>query len=393
MSKGLTLWGWFPVTLAAIALWVGACQTPQGGGGGGGSTDNTNVNDNGNGTNGGNDNGVDNENENENENENVNENDNGTGEPEPSFLFVVNNDGPSVTFYGDPEDLNGEILPLGQIGAGAATSLFQPRSLVVTTNGALFVSRQNGGIVGYDDAFTLNEDTTADRVIQGNNTRLVAPISFAYDPVNDRLFVGNINGADGILVFDDVSSANFDGEVAPDRTFGPPDRAPFDNPNLTIDAMTLDAAGNLYVSDALSSSPNRDRILVFSNPGAAQNSTEPSRTITSTDWGQHEDIFVDGDDVLYVVDGAEQVRMFADASTLDGDQTPSSTITMDRNLVSLEGVAVTRNGTGILADENNSAIYSFDNVAERSGTLSPDRVLDGFDTRLRGPRQIWLVEP
>jgi hypothetical protein len=53
---------------------------------------------------------------------------------------------------------------------------------------------------------------------------------------------------------------------------------------------------------------------------------------------------------------------------------------------------VTRNGTGLLADRGNSAIYSYDDIANRSGTAFPDRVLEGFETSLRGPRQMWLVE-
>lgn len=371
-------------TLVIGLLALGGCA---GSGGSGNGNDNGNSNNNGNG----NDNSGGNTNNNTNNNGGDNGNDN-SGVMQPA-LYVVNNDGPSVTFYNNAESLNGEIMPDGEVEAGAATSLFQPRSVVVTNTGRLLVSRQNGGIVGYNDATVLNDTTTADLVVDGNNTLLEAVISFAYDLVNDRLFVGNINGTDGILVFDNVSQAGFDGEVAPNRTFGPPDRAPFDNPPLTIDAMHIDANGDLYVSDSMGdNSPNRNRILVFTNAGAATGSVTPARTINSDAWGKHEDIFVDGDDVLYVVDAASLICIFAGASTLDGMQSPSSTIQVNIALANLQGIVVTRDGTGLVADRENSAIYSFDDIANRFGLLTPDRTLEGFETQLRGPRQLWLVE-
>lgn len=320
----------------------------------------------------------------------------GDDEPDPvaSILYVVNNDGvPSVTFYEGAESLSGEQTPGGQVSAGASTSLFQPRSIVVTNTGRLLVSRQNGGIVGYNDATVLNDQTTADLVVEGSNTGLDMPIAFAYDAVDDRLFVGNAAGTEGILVFDGVSQAGFDGEVAPSRTFGPPDRAPFDNPSMTVDAMHVDAAGNLYVSDSQGDfSPNRNRIMVFANAGAASGEVTPARTLNSNEWGQHEDIFVDDADVLYVVDATETVHMYFGASGLDGEVTASAMLTVNIALADIQGIVVTQDGTGLLADRGNHAIYSYDDIATRSGSVTPDRILDGFETRLRGPRQMWLVE-
>jgi len=352
-----------------------------------------NGNDNGNTNTNTNDNGGQNTNDNVNDNGGDNGNDN-AGDTQAA-LYVVNNDGGgSVTFYNNAESLDGEITPDGEVEAGAATSLFQPRSVVVTNSGRLLVSRQNGGIVGYNNATALSETTPADLVVDGNNTLLESPIAFAYDALNDRLFVGNINGTDGILVFDNVSQAGFNGEIAPDRTFGPPDRAPFDNPPLTIDAMHIDAGGNLYVSDSEGDiTVNSNRILVFANASAATGSVTPSRTINSNDWGKHEDIFVDDvRDVLYVVDAASVICIFAGASTLDGTLSPSSTIQVNVALANLQGIVVTRDGVGLVADRESSAIFSFDDIANRVGLLTPDRSLGGFETQLRGPRQLWLVE-
>lgn len=361
----------------ALAGWAGCAGTAPPVTDGGNANDNSDTGDGGNA----------------NTNSNTNSNDNGADPVPQATLFVVNNDGPSVTYYANAESLDGEIAPGGEVEAGAATSLFQPRSIVVTSTGRLLVSRQNGGIVGYDNALAISETTPADLVVDGNNTLLESPIAFAYDEFADRLFVGNVNGEDGILVFDNVSDVAFDGEVIPSRTFGPPDRTPFGTLNMTVDAMFIDDNGDLYVSDSQGDfSPNRDRILVFTNPGAASGSVTPARTINSDVWGQHQDIFVDDTDVLYVVDATATVCMFAGASTLDGLAAPSSTLTVNIALTDLQGVVVTSNGTGLLADRGNSAIYSIDDIATRSGLQVPDRTLDGFETQLRGPRQLWLVE-
>src|SRR6185503_11132427 len=58
-------------------------------------------------------------------------------------LFVVNNaDG--VTSYADAHDASGDVLATTDLPAGASTSIFQPRSVAVTSSGVLIVSRQNG---------------------------------------------------------------------------------------------------------------------------------------------------------------------------------------------------------------------------------------------------------
>lgn len=325
-----------------------------------------------------------------------------TVELPPALLFVVNN-GASVTVYSNPEALDGEIAARNQLDAGSTTSLFQPRSIIVTpgtttTDEILFVSRQNGGIVGYENALEIDEDTPADRTIDGNNTLLESPISFAYDEVADRLFVGNVgNSADptGVLVFDDISSTAFNGSVVPDRHFGPSDREPF-NINatslvMTITAMCLDN-GLLFVADT--SVANTTRILVYDDPETADDRTEPIRTITSSSLGNVEDLVVDEDDNLLIVDSGPSVLIFNNASTIDGDNDPDATLTVGRSLVELEGIVVSeRTGAGFLADTNNDVIYSFDDINTLDGTVNPDRELEGTDTLLRTPRQMFLLEP
>ncbi len=310
-------------------------------------------------------------------------------------LFVVNNNQPMTT-YDDATALDGEIAFTTRLNLGSATSLFQPRSLVVTRTGRLLVSRQNGGIVGYDSALTATEDTPADIVTEGDNSGLESPISFAYDATNDRLYVGDANADGGILVFDAVSSFTLDGDRAPDRTFGPPDRIPFNTEaitiSMTIDAMDLDSDGNLFVSDTSGLNGNQSRILVFVDPGTADGAAVPAQEFTSTAWDNIEDLVVDANGALYVVASGDEVWMFAAPTTLEGDVLPDTTLVVQGDRVDIEGIVVGSDGTGYLADRGNHAIYSYDNLGTLSGTLVPDRTLEGFGTRLSGPRQMFLLE-
>ena len=161
---------------------------------------------------------------------------------------------------------------------------------------------------------------------------------------------------------------------------------------MTIDAMDLDSDGNLFVSDTSGTNANQSRILVFADPGSAGGLAMPIQEFTSDSWENIEDIVVDANDVFFVVASTDSVLMFNDASTLNGDVSPSAIMTVQLTMVDLEGIVVGFDGTGYLADRANHAIYSYDGLAGLSGPLGPDRTLDGFDTRLGSPRQMFLLE-
>ena len=313
--------------------------------------------------------------------------------PVSAFLFVVNESTDEITSYNLASGLDGAVLPTTILNAGDATSIFQPRVVAVTPAGRLFVGRQSGGIAGFNDAFAAIEDTPADFVVEGTNSGTEGPIAFAYDAANDRLYVGNAPAADGIQVFDNVSEAAFSGDVPPTRTFSPPDRSPFDTAVMVIDALYLDHLGNLYVSDTSGLSGNSSRILVFNNLDTAEDSVTPARTITSTAWMNIQDLVVDERDILYVIDGNDSVFMFELASEEDGDVTPELTLTVERDIVALEGIAVDENGVGFLADRSNHRVYSYGDMGTLNGTFSPDATLEGNETELFAPRKMFLFAP
>lgn len=312
----------------------------------------------------------------------------------PAFLFVANNDSGRITAH-NSANLDGQIAPSTALNAGAATSLFQVRSILVTPGGMLFASRQNGGIVVYDDALAADADTPADRVIDGAKTLLDTPVSLAYDAASDTLYVGNANAENGILAFADATKPGLAGDVAPSRIFAPADRFPHSGSvRMTIDAMWIAPDGSLYASDTSGLNANSSRILVWSKPGEANGQAPADREITSASFGNIEDLAMDAQGRLYVVDGTNNIYVFDAPSGLDGAVTPDATITLNGSPTpQLHGVAVDASGVGYVSDRQNDAIYSLADIATLDGATPVDTVLEGFDSRIAGPRQIWIYEP
>lgn len=322
---------------------------------------------------------------------NTNDNQNNNSNTSVDRLFVVNNVS-SVSSFPAPATTNGNVAPSTRLPAGATTDIFQPRGIAVTAQNILIVARQNGGLSLHDNALTATGDTAADRIVEGAATGLDAPISLAYDAANDRLFVGSINAANGILVFDNVSETAFDGNVAPDRMFNPPDRAPSANTEMTIDALHFDSQGRLWVSDSSGLNVNSSRILRYDNPGTASGQTAPNGIVTSLSWGGIEDLFVDTDDHLYVVDDSDQIEVLDDATNLGVVVTSDRTITLNGSSVALRGIIVDSQGRGFAADSGNSQIAILLNIASLTGAVDANDTIAGAMTQLSAPRHMVIVQ-
>lgn len=208
----------------------------------------------------------------------------------------------------------------------------------------------------------------------------------------DGLFVGNINADRGILAFDNASAVGFNGNIAPDRMFNPPGRAPSDNTEMTVDAMCYDANGTLFVSDSSGLNVNSSRILVFANASSASGETTPARTMTGN-WGGIEDLALDAAGNLYVVDSSANIFVFRNAVSLDGAVTPDATIMVNGSGVDLQGIVVDSAGRGYAADMGNHEILMLTGIASLSGTVDANARIAGNATELRNPRQLWIVSP
>lgn len=307
-------------------------------------------------------------------------------------LFVVNNN-ISVTSYLNADTANNDVEPATELPAGAATDLFQPRAVAVTKDNLLLVGRQNGGITVHANATTATGNTLASRIVTGNQTLLDGPISFAYDKINDRLYVGNISADDGVLVFNNVGNTAFADNKAPDRKFNPPDRKPDGVSGMTINAMDFDVAGNLYVADTSGLNLNSSRILVFDTPATSSGSTAPARTLTSASWTVIEDLAIDSSGNMYVVDGSANVYVYTTIGAATNLIAPARTITITGNGVALRGVIVGANGVGYVADAGNHAVHKFNDIKTEQGSQQGDTIIKGSNTGLFTPRQMFIVEP
>lgn len=331
-----------------------------------------------------NNNGNNNNNNNNNGNNNNNTNDN------VGRLFVVNN-ATSVSSFA--ADANGDVAPLTELPTGASTDLFQPRAIMVTKENVLLVGRQNGGVTSHINALTATGATLSTRITEGTDSKLEAPISFAYDQANDTLYVGNINADEGILVFNNVSMSTFTGDLIPDGKFNPDDRSPTNTTDMTIDAMWLDSDGVLYVSDTSGLNVNRSRVLIFKTPGTASGETVPDGILESMDWANIEDIAVDTLGNLYIVDGTETIKRVDDAQNQTGNVTPDVVLTVPGSLVDLAGITITSENVCYVADMGNDEIHSILNIDTlATSTITPATTISGNDTGLFTPRQLWFVE-
>jgi len=291
-------------------------------------------------------------------------------------LFVL--DGQfGVTSYANALAANGNVAPVTNL---TFVNDSVPRSLVVTRTGQLIVSRIDDSLFIFDNAGTLSGTVPPARVVKGDDTLFNFPQSLALDVANDRLFVAGNHATDGILVFDNVSSDSFDGNVAPSRTFSPDSIAP-----MNVTAMSLDSRGALFAHDN-----NTDFIAVFADAGALSGVTVPTQIFTSDAWASLAHLTVDVNDVLYVVDRSDSVFIFRNASTLNGDVTPDSTL-IPKGDVQLNNVVVAPNGRGFLSDNIHDAVISFANIASRSGSVAPDATIVGSRTEIHNPFQLFLA--
>lgn len=304
-----------------------------------------------------------------------------------AILYVANVAGDSVTAYGFdvPAELDGDVPPAAELFGPTNTLLNVPTAVVIDNTETLLV--YNAGtpsITGYPNALTLpaiNGDRLPNRVIQGTATNLVGSAAMAYDAANDVLFVADAD-TDVINVFANASLP-FSGNVAPTRIIDSPDVA-FPR------GLNLGANGELYVANGL----DIDSVAVFDNAATLDGDVFAARLIRSPAFEDVFDAFIDVNNTLYVVNGAgggNQINIFANALTLDGEFLPDAIVTVI-GAVNLSAIIVDAAGNAYIADPDNNAIYGYTKLVMRDGLTLPDRTLKGPATGLAGPLRMFLVD-
>ncbi|MBW2183523.1 MAG: hypothetical protein JRF49_06625 [Deltaproteobacteria bacterium] len=298
----------------------------------------------------------------------------------PSVLFIANITGLNVTSYDNPETVNGNIAPDTNL-AGASTQLGAPSDIVVTDNETLAVSNfATNAITSYSDARNTNGNLTPDGNVQGAATLIAGPTSLAINTSEDLLFVAN-NATNVINVYSDPSTAGFNGNLPPTRAIA---SAALINPL----GINFGASDDLYVANN-----GGGNIIVFASASLINGTVAPDRIINSASFvgANLWDVFVDGNDNLFVVDSNGFIYMFNNAFALNGTVAPDFTLTVNP-AVFLTAIAVDSNDTGYIVDNGANAVYSYDDISTLNGALNPDRTIAGASTQLLGPLRVFLVE-
>ena len=228
-------------------------------------------------------------------------------------LYVANNGNNSILIFDNADTINGETTPNRAV-SGGQTNLSSPAGVSVDTGNILYVTASNNAILVFNNASTVDGDVAPSRTISGTATTLSSPSGIYVDTANNRLYAAN-PGNGSIVVFNNASTAT--GNIAPDRTVLN-SGVPLLSPGSITGDVTRDL---LYVAESGS-------IFVLNNASTMQNSPPPVvRTVTMTvPLYFTYAVSVDASrDRLYAATSTS-VLAFNNASTLTGSPSPDSTI-------------------------------------------------------------------
>ena len=300
-------------------------------------------------------------------------------------LFIANFGGDSVVGYDitNPNAVNGNLAPDANL-QGAQTLLDNPSDIIVDAGGALLASNfTTPSVTGYDNASDLsgvNGNVAPSRNVQGAATLLTQPISLAVNTSNDLAFVADLV-TDDIYVYANASTAAFNGNLAPTRTI---QSADINNPL----GINFGANDELYVAN-----DGNNNVLVFANASNLNGNVQPSRIIQSNSFTVNQlfDVFIDGNDTMFVVDSGGFIYTFNNASILNGTVAPDFTLQVPP-ANQITAIAVDTAGNGYIVDVGNDAMYGYNNIATLNGAVNPNRTLQGANTQLNQPIRVFLLE-
>lgn len=242
--------------------------------------------------------------------------------------------------------------------------------LPVATGLLYALDRVNLAVYVLDNINSLNGAVDPVRTISGGNTLIENPTAITVDGRGDILYVAD-QTAQQILAFPTASTTG--GDIAPLRTF----------PGITrAVALFYDLEGDvLYAADILLGT-----VVAWDGIRSLTTGTAPNRTIVL---GYNpSSLFVDTQrDLLYVGDPSTQsVNRYKNASTLSVTSPfpPDALINdADAPLTNINSIALNDpNNILFMAESANPSVVMFDSASTISGSLTPDRNLEGSNTTL-----------
>jgi len=207
----------------------------------------------------------------------------GIAEDSAGFVYVVNNGTASggidtVTIYLPGTYANSD--PIASI-AGIATGLASPNGIAVDSNGDVYVANASGGVDGsgsiavYPAGVTGNGTPIA--AIAGANTTLFFPSALSLDLAGEIYVTNPLGGPDlrgSVAVF----AAGINGNVPPVATIVGANTG-LDYPN----GIATDASGKIYVANAGYQNGDPDTVTVYA--AGSNGDVAPIATITGANTG------------------------------------------------------------------------------------------------------------
>ncbi len=288
------------------------------------------------------------------------------------YMTQLGNDSVTVT----PSNANGNAAPIRTI-IGANTQLSQPYGITVDGSGDSYASGlRNATVTIY--APGANGNVAPIRTLNGSSTGLNGPLGLAIDSSGD-LIVSNFF-ASIVTVY--APGAN--GNVAPIRTISG------GNTGLgQTYGLTLDSAGNLYVVNNKSQFGGVDSVTVYA-PGANGN-VAPIRAITGNATGMSGAVFdvVDAAGNLYVSNAtAHSITKYAPGA--NGNAAPIATIAgSNTGLAQTGGIVLDSSGNIYVDNDGNNSVEVF--AAGANGNVAPIRTIIGPNTGITSPVGLALA--
>ena len=284
--------------------------------------------------------------------------------PVPATVFVVNGANSSVRGFSLPPVAGAAPAT---VLAGPATQLNGTAGVAVDGTGGIYVANANANsVTAYPPGATGNAQPTS--VLAGPATELTDPVAVALDG-DERIYVAN-QAAGTVTVY----AAGVQGNTAPIRTItglaGP-------------DAVVVDAAGNLWVSQAGANS-----IARFA-PGDARPAVTIAGPATGLNGPQALALDAAGD-VLVANQFAGTVAIFAPAAA--GDAAPVGTIGGPATGLSFPGgVDVDAHGNVYASNQIAGTITVYPPSAR--GNVAPAATIGGPASGLGGPGRLAVTPP
>lgn len=287
--------------------------------------------------------------------------------------LVISGEGSNrIYVFDNAASADGAVTPDQEI-TGASTNLVVPCDIGYDTSRKIIYTANWSGnsVVAHDDSTNPTGDVPSSRVIAGGMTGFGNLCGIEVDAANDRLFVG---GNIGIAIYDTASTVN--GDVAPDRLVAGANTLLTGNGEVRL---FLDTSNDrMYVADW-----GNDQVLVFNNASTMDGNIAPNRIISGGNttfngpWG----VFVDlGRNILYVGNQPGDILIFNNASTVDGNVAPSRAVSgVNTGFSEITDLVVdTGNNYVYVVDRSNQTVRIWHSASTIDGNLAPDRVITGL---------------